>query len=68
MKVKFDVSKLDKNINIEWIWWLNKDWVINEINKCDIFLYSTFYETFWIILLEVLSLWKPILLNNYESF
>ncbi len=68
MKKSFDSSKLDKNINIKWIGWLDKDWVIEEVNKCDIFLYSTFYETFWIILLEVLSLWKPILLNNYESY
>jgi len=68
MKRKFNISTLDKNITIEWIGWLDKIWVINEINKCDIFLYSTFYETFGIILLEVLSLWKPILLNNYPSY
>ena len=68
MKSKFDISKFDLNINIEWIWWLNKTQVMEEINKCDVFLYSTFYETFGIILLEALSLGKPILLNNYESY
>ncbi len=68
MKEKFDMSKLGKNINVIWEWSLDKQWIINEINKCDIFLYSTFYETFGIILLEVISLWKPILLNNYPSY
>jgi len=68
VKEKFDISKIDNNINITWVWKLDKNWVIEEIKKSDIFIYSTFYETFWIILLEVLSLWKPILLNNYESY
>ena len=68
MRLKFDTTVLDTKIQVEWVWWLNKEQVIEEINKCDIFLYSTFYETFWIILLEVLSLWRPILLNNYESY
>lgn len=68
MKSNFDITQLSSNIHIEWIWKLDKDWVMDEIKKCDIFLYSTFYETFWIILLEVLSMWKPILLNNYESY
>ncbi len=68
MKDDFDLNQLSSNLHIKWIWKLDKNWVKNEIQKCDIFLYSTFYETFWIILLEVLSIWKPILLNNYESY
>jgi len=68
MKEKFDISKLDKNIEIKWIWWLDREGVIEEIKKTDIFIYSTFYETFWIILIEVLSLWKPVLLNNFDSY
>lgn len=68
MKKKFDIGQLHKNISIEWIWKLDHNIVVEEIEKCDIFLYSTFYETFGIILLEVLALWKPIILNNYPSF
>jgi hypothetical protein len=59
---------IPKNITIIFLWGLNNNDLKKILNKSDIFLYSTFQETFWISIIEAMSFWIPILLNNYELF
>ncbi len=68
IKKQITVYKIPKNIKIIFLWQLNKESLTDRLNKSDIFLYSTFQETFGISIIEAMSFWIPVILNNYELF
>ncbi|NDK09872.1 glycosyltransferase family 4 protein [Candidatus Gracilibacteria bacterium] len=68
--IKKQVSslELDKNINILFTGMLNKSEVYNLYISSDIFIYSTFQDTFGISIIEAMSFCLPVILNNYILF
>ncbi len=68
IKGKLKNYNIPKNIKIIFLWKLNKDELLEILKKSDIFLYSTFQDTFAISIIEAMSFWLPIILNNYELF
>jgi len=68
IKDKISNYKISNNIKIVFLWKLDKTNILELLAKTDIFLYSTFQETFWISIIEAMSFWIPVILNNYELF
>lgn len=68
IKEKFDNIDFWKNINIQWKWWLWKEEIKNELKKNDYFLYWSYLDTFWIVILEAIVSNMKVLINNYEAF
>lgn len=56
------------NINIVFLWNINRKEVLDILAKTDIFLYSTFQETFGIAIIEAMNFGIPVVLNNYGLF
>lgn len=59
---------LSDNITIVFLGKLDKKALMSLLNKTDIFLYSTFQDTFWISIIDAMAFWIPVLLNDYELF
>jgi len=68
IKNELDKYKITNSIKIYFLWKLDKLEILELLKKTDIFLYSTFQETFWISIIEAMSFWIPVILNNYELF
>jgi len=68
IKSKLINYKIPDNIKIFFLWKLSKKEIIKLLEEIDIFLYSTFQETFGISIIEAMSFWIPVILNNYELF
>lgn len=68
IKEKLHNYNIASNIKIIFLWKLDKNQLFEILNKSDIFLYSTFQDTFWISIIEAMSFWLPIILNKYELF
>lgn len=68
IKNKLNNYKISNNIKVIFLLKLDKIKIIELLNKTDIFLYSTFQETFWISIIEAMSFWIPVILNDYELF
>ena len=60
--------KIPENIKITFLWRLDKKELVDLLEKTDIFLYSTFQDTFGISIIEAMSFWIPVILNDYELF
>lgn len=58
------IKKLDKpkNINIEIFDFIEKKDLNNFYKKCDIFIYASNLETWWWVIMDACSFWKPIIL------
>lgn len=68
IKDKLNIYKIPSNIKILFLWKLDKKDIIKLLEETDIFLYSTFQETFWISIIEAMSFWIPVILNDYDLF
>lgn len=68
IKEKLNNYIISSNINIVFLWKLDKNQLFEILKKSDIFLYSTYQDTFWISIIEAMSFGLPIILNNYELF
>lgn len=68
IKKEFDKISFWKNINIKWKWWLEKQEIKNELKKNDYFLYWSYLDTFWIVILEAVVSNMKVLINNYKAF
>lgn len=55
------IDKLNLRSNVKLIGPLNRDEVKKEIDKCHIFLSSSTYETFGVVLVEALSCGRPVI-------
>jgi len=65
---KFEEIEFSKNTHIDWKWWMNKEQIIQELGKNDIFLYRTGLDNFPTIVLEGMASGLVCLTNNFESF
>ncbi|MFC4558015.1 glycosyltransferase [Virgibacillus kekensis] len=60
-ELKNQVAKKGLQGNVHFLGQLNRDQVINEMQKCDAFVLASKYETFGIVYLEALASGKPII-------
>lgn len=65
---EFQKITFGKNIHIDRKWWVDKEWIIKELNKNDIFMYRTELDNFPTIILEAMASGLVCLTNNFESF
>lgn len=68
IKKEFDKISFWKNLNIKWQWWLSKEKIKNELKNNDYFLYWSYLDTFWIVILEAVVSNMKVLINDYEAF
>lgn len=64
----FNKIKTPDNLEINWLWWINKEELLRQYKNNDIFLYWTYLDVFPTTLLESSAAWLPIFVNNFESF
>ena len=69
-KIASEIKKLaiPSNVDVIFLWNINRKEVLDLLKKTDIFLYSTFQETFGMAIIEAMSFWIPVILNNYTLF
>jgi len=65
---EFQKIEFGPNIHINRKWRADKEWIISELNKNDIFLYRTELDNFPTIILEAMASGLVCLTNNFESF
>ena len=54
----WDKQNKDKNIKI--LWSLNTKQIILNLQKSDVFLFPSLIDSFWITILESMSIWNPV--------
>jgi len=68
IKNEFDKLEIPNNLKINWLWWINKDELLNQYKQNDLFLYWTELDVFPTVLLEAWASGLPLLVNNFQSF
>lgn len=68
IKKKCEMYQMPSNINITFLWKIDQKDLVEIYQKTDIFLYSTFQETFGISILDAMAFGIPTILNNYGLF
>lgn len=65
---KFKLKYIKDN-NVKFLWSLVKKQIIKNLNMSKIFLFPSKNDSFWIVKLEALSLWVPVICfdNGYEE-
>ncbi len=58
-------KKYKSNKNIIFLWMINKKQIINYLKKSKVFLFPSIIDSFWIVILEAMSTWVPVV--SYKS-
>ncbi len=51
-------------LNVEFLGFLNRERVVDEMTKCNVLLLPSHYETFGVVLIEALALGKPVIASK----
>jgi len=51
-------------LNVEFLGFLNRERVVDEMRKCNVLLLPSHYETFGVVLIEALALGKPVIASK----
>jgi len=57
-------KKLKVEKQVLFLGYLSREQVLHEMKKCDIFVLSSYYETFGVVLIEALSCGKPVIATD----
>lgn len=54
------------NSNVKILWSLAKQQILENLNKSDVFLFPSQIDSFWLVKLEAMSIWNPVIcLDNF---
>lgn len=65
---EFNKISFSNNVNIHWMWWLNKNQISHEYLINNTFLYRTNLDNFPWVVIDALNYNLKVYVNNYESF
>ena len=68
IKKEFEKISIEKNLKINWLWWIDEKELNKQLINNDLFLYWTELDVFPTTLLEAWWVWLPMLVNNFSSF
>ena len=57
-------DKFIKDKNIHLLWDLNTNQIINNLEQSNIFLFSSLIDSFWLVIIESMSIWVPVISFN----
>jgi glycosyltransferase involved in cell wall biosynthesis len=64
----FDTKKYKHKYNLEkdisFLWYVNKQQIIENLKNSNLFLFPSKIDSFWIVVLESMSIWRPVISLN----
>lgn len=57
-------NKYEKDENIKFLWFVDKKQIISKLEKSDLFLFTSTIDSFWLVILESMSIWVPVISYN----
>lgn len=59
-------KKYENNSNVKILWSLVKQQILENLNKSNVFLFPSLIDSFWLVKLEAMSIWNPVIcLDNF---
>lgn len=57
-------NKYKRDKNIIFLWVLNKEQIIKNLEQSSLFLFPSKIDSFWLVILEAMSIWNPVISYN----